>query len=229
MSSATSGVNAPLLQENKPPGKHASVSGAVFNASTSIIGAGIMSISATLKVLGVVPAFLLIVVIAWLADVSVEFLMRYTHAGNSSTFAGVMKESVGQVGSVLVQICVMINNLGCLIIYLIIIGIFSLRKLQQSIMFLNEENGWFMVSKCCHKLFKWSNLALQIMGDVLSGNQPERSVHLGVLEEWFGIHWWNSRAFAMLFIVVFIKIPLVLFRRVGQFFSKRHSFFVYSS
>ncbi|XWS65779.1 hypothetical protein CRYUN_Cryun05aG0143000 [Craigia yunnanensis] len=172
MSSATTGVNAPLLQENKPPAKHTSVSGAVLNVSTSIIGAGIMSIPATLKVLGVVPAFLLIVVIAWLADVSVEFLMRYTHAGNSTTYAGVMKESFGRVGSILVQICVMINNLGCLIIYLIIIG------------------------------------------DVLSGNQPEGSVHLGVLQEWFGIHWWNSRAFAILFIVVFVMLPLVLFRRV---------------
>lgn len=125
MSSATTGVNAPLL-ENKPPGKHTSVSGAVFNVSTSIIGAGIMSIPATLKVLGVIPAFVLIVVIAWLADVSVEFMLRHTHAGNSTTYAGVMKESFGRVGSILVQICVMTNNLGCLIIYLIIIGKFSL-------------------------------------------------------------------------------------------------------
>ena len=128
MSSATTGVNAPLLQENKPPRKHTSVSGAVLNVSTSIIGAGIMSIPATLKVLGIVPAFLLIVVIAWLADVSVEFLMRYTHAGNSTTYAGAMKESFGRVGSVLVQICVMINNLGCLIIYLIIIGKFKFER-----------------------------------------------------------------------------------------------------
>ncbi|XP_021295514.1 putative sodium-coupled neutral amino acid transporter 7 [Herrania umbratica] len=172
MSSAITGVNSPLLQENRSPAKHTSVSGAVFNVSTSIIGAGIMSIPATLKVLGVVPAFFMIVVIAWLADVSVEFLMRYTHAGNSTTYAGVMKESFGRVGSVLVQICVMMNNLGCLIIYLIIIG------------------------------------------DVLSGNQPVGSMHLGVLQEWFGIHWWNTRPFALLLIVVVIMLPLVLFRRV---------------
>ncbi|XWS74745.1 hypothetical protein CRYUN_Cryun01aG0024100 [Craigia yunnanensis] len=170
--SPAAGINAPLLPESKPPAKHASVSGAVFNVATSIIGAGIMSIPATLKVLGVVPAFLLIVVIAWLADISVEFLMRYTHAGDSKTYAGVMRESFGRVGSVLVQICVMITNLGCLIIYLIIIG------------------------------------------DVLSGNQPEGAVHLGVLQQWFGIHWWNSRAFTLLFTLVFILLPLVLFKRV---------------
>ncbi|KAK8302398.1 hypothetical protein V6Z12_D04G084400 [Gossypium hirsutum] len=171
-SSAITSANAPLLGENKPPAKHTSVSSAVFNVSTSIIGAGIMSIPATLKVLGVIPAFMLIVIIAWLADISVEFLMRYTHAGKSTTYAGVMKESFGRIGSVLVQLCVITNNLGCLIIYLIIIG------------------------------------------DVLSGNQPEGSVHLGVLQEWFGIHWWNSRAFSILFIVAFVMLPLVSFRRV---------------
>ncbi|KAK8593176.1 hypothetical protein V6N13_043222 [Hibiscus sabdariffa] len=173
MSSSTStGANVPLLQVNKPPGKHTSVSGAVFNVSTSIIGAGIMSIPATLKVLGVVPAFLLILIIAWLADIAVEFLMRYTNAGKSTTYAGVMKESFGQVGSFLLQLCVVMNNLGCLIIYLIIIG------------------------------------------DVLSGNQPEGSVHLGILQEWFGVHWWNSRAFSILFVVVFVMLPLVSYRRV---------------
>ncbi|PPS16535.1 hypothetical protein GOBAR_AA04044 [Gossypium barbadense] len=171
-SSAITSANAPLLGENKPPAKHTSVSSAVFNVSTSIIGAGIMSIPAALKVLGVIPAFMLIVIIAWLADISVEFLMRYTHAGKSTTYAGVMKESFGRIGSILVQLCVITNNLGCLIIYLIIIG------------------------------------------DVLSGNQPEGSVHLGVLQEWFGIHWWNSRAFSILFIVAFIMLPLVSFRRV---------------
>ncbi|KAK6234416.1 hypothetical protein QUC31_006822 [Theobroma cacao] len=186
MSSATTGVNSPLLQENRSTAKHTSVSGAVFNVSTSIIGAGIMSIPATLKVLGVVPAFFMIVVIAWLADVSVEFLMRYTHAGKSTTYAGVMKESFGRVGSVLVQICVLMNNLGCLIIYLIIIEFFCI-------------------------IAPPSDFAAR---DVLSGNQPEGSVHLGVLQEWFGIHWWNTRAFALLFIVVVIMLPLVLFRRV---------------
>ncbi|XP_039047347.1 amino acid transporter AVT6C-like isoform X1 [Hibiscus syriacus] len=192
-SSTSTGANAPLLQVNKPPAKHTSVSGVVFNVSTSIIGAGIMAIPATLKVLGVVPAFLLIVIIAWLADISVEFLMRYTNTGKSTTYAGVMKESFGRVGSFVLQACVVLNNLGCLIIYLIIIGkSISFREFQQLIMFLNAEMD----------------------GDVLSGNQPEGSVHLGVLQEWFGVHWWNSRAFSILFTVVFIMLPLVSYRRV---------------
>ncbi|XP_031278802.1 amino acid transporter AVT6C-like [Pistacia vera] len=169
--SPAAGVQVPLLPNHKLRSR-ASVSGAVFNVSTSIIGAGIMSIPATLKVLGVIPAFVMIVIIACLANISVEILMRFTHAGDSTTYAGVMKESFGRVGSVAVQICIMITNLGCLIIYLIIIG------------------------------------------DVLSGNQPGGLAHLGVLQEWFGIHWWNYRAFSLLFIVVFVMLPLVLLRRV---------------
>ncbi|KAF9674541.1 hypothetical protein SADUNF_Sadunf10G0137800 [Salix dunnii] len=174
MSPAT-GKHAPLLPKKKQGEKRASVHGAVFNVSTSIIGAGIMSIPATLKVLGVIPALVLIMIIAWLVDISVEFLLRYTHSGESTTYAGVMREVFGRVGSVSVQICVMITNLGCLIIYLIIIG------------------------------------------DVLSGNVNDGSMHLGVLQEWFGFHWWNSRAFALLFVVILVMLPLVLIRRVGGF------------
>ncbi|KAL8097170.1 hypothetical protein AgCh_030323 [Apium graveolens] len=59
------------------------------------------------------------------------------------------------------------------------------------------------------EVLKW-----QRKGDVLSGNQPDRPVHLGVLQEWFGIHWGNTRAFALLFTLIFISLPLVLFRRV---------------
>ncbi|GAB2299380.1 Amino acid transporter avt6c [Dionaea muscipula] len=172
-------IVAPLLPElNNSEKKRsasvrsASVSGAVFNVSTSIIGAGIMSIPATLKVLGVVPAFVLMVVVAVLVDVSIEFLLRFTDAGESKTYAGVMAESYGRFGAFLVQISVMILNLGCLIMFLMIIG------------------------------------------DVLSGSQHEESAHLGVLQEWFGTHWWNTRVYALLFTVVFIMLPLVLFRRV---------------
>ncbi|KAK4776665.1 hypothetical protein SAY86_005353 [Trapa natans] len=168
-------MHAPLLPSSstEDDSRRASVSGAVFNVSTSIIGGGIMSIPATLKVLGVAPAFMLIVAIACLANVSVEFLLRFTNAGQSVTYAGVMRESFGHVGSVAVQVSVLVTNFGCLIVYLI------------------------------------------IMGDVLSGNKPgDGSIHIGVLQEWFGSYWWNSREFALLFTVIFVLLPLVLFRRV---------------
>ncbi|XP_042478196.1 amino acid transporter AVT6C-like [Macadamia integrifolia] len=174
-------INAPLLPELRSPateskrsatGGGASVPGAVFNVSTSIIGAGIMSIPATLKVLGIVPAFVLIVIVAFLCNFSVDFLLTFTNAGNSTTYAGVMGEAFGRVGSVALQICVMITTVGSLIIYLIIIG------------------------------------------DVLSGTQCEGSIHLGILQEWFGIQWWNTRALALFFTVLFVMFPLALLRHV---------------
>ncbi|XP_073296901.1 amino acid transporter AVT6C-like [Primulina huaijiensis] len=165
----STGAVTPLLPKRDVSPRRRAVPGAVFNVSTSIIGAGIMSIPATLKVLGVIPAFFMIVLIGILVDISVEYMLRFTYSGESTSYAGLMKESFGWVGSVAVQICVMITNLGCLIMYLIIIG------------------------------------------DVLSGKGPE---HLGVLREWFGIHWWNTRAVALLCIVVFVILPLVLYRRV---------------
>lgn len=61
-------------------------------------------------------------IIAWLVDISVDFLLRYTHSEDTTTYAGVMWEAFGRVGSVSVQGCVMITIPGCLIIYLIIIG-----------------------------------------------------------------------------------------------------------
>ncbi|XP_061997514.1 amino acid transporter AVT6C-like [Rosa rugosa] len=157
----------------------ASFSGAVFNISTTMIGAGIMSIPATMKVLGIIPGFIAILVVAVLTEVTVEFMLRYTNSGKSETYAGMVGESFGPLGSIAVQVCIIITNLGCLIIYFIIIG------------------------------------------DVLCGStQSGGTLHLGMLQEWFGIHWWNSRAYALLFIAIFVMLPLVLLRRVD---SLRHT------
>ncbi|XP_023551708.1 amino acid transporter AVT6C [Cucurbita pepo subsp. pepo] len=112
----------PLLPASRSSPRTASVSGAVFNVSTSIIGAGIMSIPFALKILGIIPALLLIAFVAFLTDISVEILVRFTHSGDSTTYSGVMKESFGPIGSIATQVCVMITNLGGLIIYQIIIG-----------------------------------------------------------------------------------------------------------
>ncbi|KAL1095981.1 hypothetical protein V6Z11_D06G193100 [Gossypium hirsutum] len=164
--------------ENQSPRGLASVSGAVFNICTTMVGAGIMSIPATVKVLGIIPGFAVMFMIAVLVDITVEFLLRYTQSGKSTTYAGLMAESFGSLGSLAVQICVMVTNLGCLIIYLIIIG------------------------------------------DVLCGNESGGTLQLGVLQEWFGIQWWNSRAYVILFVVLFVMLPLVFLPHMN---SLRHS------
>ncbi|KAJ4824765.1 hypothetical protein Tsubulata_024397 [Turnera subulata] len=167
--SPAAGVEVPLLPKSKAePEKRASISGAVFNVATSIMGAGIMSIPATFKVLGVIPALALILLVAWLVDISVEFMLRHTHSGEATTYGGLMREAFGPAGSLAVQICVLLTNIGCLIIYLIIIG------------------------------------------DVLSGDEST----VGSIQEWLGVHWWDSRAFTLLFILIFVMFPLVMFRRI---------------
>lgn len=127
----TATTTTPLLPKSNRPENEltgvSSISGAVFNVTTSMVGAGIMSIPATLKVLGIIPGFVVILIMAVLVDVTVEFLLRYTnHTGEANTYGGVMAESFGKFGSVGLQVCVMITNLGALMIYLIIIGTGSL-------------------------------------------------------------------------------------------------------
>ncbi|KAE9606199.1 putative amino acid transporter, transmembrane domain-containing protein [Lupinus albus] len=52
------------------------------------------------------------------------------------------------------------------------------------------------------------------LGDVLCGNESKGMKHLGILQEWFGIHWWTSRYFALLIVVLFILLPLVMLRHI---------------
>ncbi|CAD6236144.1 unnamed protein product [Miscanthus lutarioriparius] len=121
----------PLLPEFSAGGHGgggASVSGAVFNVSTSIVGAGIMSIPAAMRVLGVVPALFLIAAVAALADVSVEFMLRYTGwaAGGKKTkgtsYAGIMGDAFGRSGAAVLNVFIAFTTAGTLVVYLIIIG-----------------------------------------------------------------------------------------------------------
>ena len=121
--------NAPLIpktQESDHAGfddfNGASSSGAVFNLSTTIIGAGIMALPATLKELGMVPGLLAIILMAFLTEKSIEFMIRFSRAGNLTSYGDLMGDAFGRYGKALVQICVMINNVGVLIVYMIIIG-----------------------------------------------------------------------------------------------------------
>lgn len=97
-----------------------------------------MSIPATVKVVGVIPAFVMILIIAMLAEVSVDFLMRFTHSGETTTYSGVMREAFGPAGAVATQVLVIITNYGCSIMYLIIIGKNIFTRSEASLV----ENFW---------------------------------------------------------------------------------------
>ncbi|KAF2321392.1 hypothetical protein GH714_040981 [Hevea brasiliensis] len=151
----------------------ASFVGAVFNLSTTIIGAGIMALPATMKVLGLGLGILMIVLIAVLTERSVEILLRYSKAGKVDSYGG-NGDAFGNGGRRLLQIFVLLSNVGILIVYMIIIG------------------------------------------DVLSGTTSSGVYHTGILEEWFGIHWWNGRTFVLLFMTLAVFAPLACFKRIDS-------------
>ncbi|XP_061367809.1 amino acid transporter AVT6A-like [Gastrolobium bilobum] len=120
--------NAPLIPKTQETDvkfddyNGASFSGAVFNLSTTIIGAGIMGLPATVKMLGMVPGLLAIILTAFLTEKSIDFLIRFSRAGNLTSYGNLMGDAFGKYGKALVQICVIVSNIGVLIIYMIIIG-----------------------------------------------------------------------------------------------------------
>nr|XP_004238063.1 amino acid transporter AVT6A [Solanum lycopersicum]XP_010320289.1 amino acid transporter AVT6A [Solanum lycopersicum] len=120
---------APLLPQKDDAFSHseagfdgASFSGAVFNLSTTIVGAGIMALPATLKQLGAIPGLIVIILAAILTEKSIEMLLRFTRASKCSSYSGLAGDAFGGFGRTLLQACVVINNLGTLVVYMIIIG-----------------------------------------------------------------------------------------------------------
>lgn len=102
----------------------ASFSGAVFNLSTTVVGAGIMALPAAVKQLGLIPGLILIVLCAILTETSIDILLRFTRVSKSSTYSGVVYDAFGGLGRILLHLCIVVNNTGMLIVYMIIIGTF---------------------------------------------------------------------------------------------------------
>ncbi|KAF5457586.1 hypothetical protein F2P56_021677 [Juglans regia] len=152
----------------------ASFTGAVFNLSTTIIGAGIMALPATMKMLGLGLGIAMIIFMAVLTDASIEMLLKFSRAGRLTSYGGLMGDAFGKYGRTFLQICVVINNIGVLIVYMIIIG------------------------------------------DVLSGTTSSGVHHAGVLEGWFGDHWWNGRTFILFVTTLCIFSPLACFKRIDS-------------
>ncbi|KAL5213502.1 hypothetical protein ABZP36_024349 [Zizania latifolia] len=120
--------NTPLLpiKAEEEDGVHefngASFSGAVFNLSTTIVGAGIMALPASIKMLGIIPGILMIIFVALLTEASIDMLVRCSHQGKITSYGWLMGETFGPWGRIALQASVVINNIGMMIVYMIIIG-----------------------------------------------------------------------------------------------------------
>ncbi|KAL5080375.1 hypothetical protein RYX36_008796 [Vicia faba] len=173
-------ANAPLLPKSQETDGEfhefngASFSGAVFNLSTTVIGAGIMGLPACVKKLGMVPGLVAIILTALLTGKSIEFMIRFSRAGNLSSYGSLMGDAFGKYGKALIETCVVIANVGILIVYMIIIG------------------------------------------DVISGTASSEIHHSGILEGWFGVHWWTGRTFVLIFTTLAVFAPLVSLKRIDS-------------
>ncbi|KAL8056262.1 hypothetical protein ABFX02_04G108000 [Erythranthe guttata] len=109
-----------IFGEVRKPGS--GISSAVFNLTTSIIGAGIMALPATMKVLGLVLGLILIFLMGVLSEVSVELLVRFSVQCKATSYGEVVEAALGRTAKTLSEICIIVNNAGVLVVYLIIIG-----------------------------------------------------------------------------------------------------------
>ncbi|EFJ33873.1 hypothetical protein SELMODRAFT_230448 [Selaginella moellendorffii] len=100
----------------------ASAPSAVFNLLTTIVGAGIMALPATQKELGIFLGMITIVFVGILTDASLEILLRFSKAANSLSYSSLMADAFGITGRTLLQLSIIVNNVGLLIVYMIIIG-----------------------------------------------------------------------------------------------------------
>jgi hypothetical protein len=66
-----------------------------------------------LESIGACPRVALIILAAFLTEASIDMLLRFSNIG----------DAFAKIGKVLLQVCAIINNIGVLIVYLIIIGI----------------------------------------------------------------------------------------------------------
>ncbi|KAI3671512.1 hypothetical protein L1987_87250 [Smallanthus sonchifolius] len=98
------------------------IHGAVFNLTTAVIGAGIMALPATMKVLGLFVGIILILLMGILSEISVELLVRFTAQCKALSYGEIVEQALGRPARMLSVICIILNNAGFLVVYLIIMG-----------------------------------------------------------------------------------------------------------
>nr|GLL18790.1 sodium-coupled neutral amino acid transporter 5-like [Ipomoea trifida] len=121
----------------------ASFSGAVFNLSTTIIGAGIMALPATMKVLGLFLGIAMVIFMSFLTEASIELLIRFSRTSKSVSYGGLMGDTFGKFGRIILQSCILVNNIGVLVVYMIIIGDVLSGTTEDGIHHTGVLEGWF--------------------------------------------------------------------------------------
>ncbi|MBA0765174.1 hypothetical protein Gotri_014423 [Gossypium trilobum] len=129
----------------------ASTSRAIFNLLTTVVGAGIMALPATVNQLDLIPSLFVIILVYMLTGSSIDKILRFSRATKSATYSGVAADAFGGTDR-----------------------------------------------------------------DVLSGTWEDGFHHKGVMEEWFGEHWWTTRSALLMFTTLFVFAPLISFKRIDS-------------
>lgn len=133
-----------------------------------------MALPATLKELGMIPGLVVIVLVGVLTECSVDIILRFSKGAKVGSYGALVGDAFGKGGKMVLQLGIVVNNVGLLVVYMIIIG------------------------------------------DVLSGTWSEGEHHLGVMQEWFGHHWWTGRSVLLLLTTLLVLAPLISFKRVDS-------------
>lgn len=100
----------------------ASVSSAVFNLSTTIIGAGIMGLPATVKSLGLPLAIIVLILMGVLTEISIEYLIKTATVQQAWSYSDLVGQEFGARWRIVLDLAVVVGNLGMCIVYLIIVA-----------------------------------------------------------------------------------------------------------
>ncbi|KAG6784416.1 hypothetical protein POTOM_010108 [Populus tomentosa] len=183
----------------------ASFSGAVFNLSTTIVGSGIMALPSTVKQLGLIPGIIMILMGAALTETSIDMILRFGRASKTATYSGVVADSFGGFWRTLLQICIVINNLGMLIVYMIIIGDVLSGTWSDGVRHSGVMEEWFdqhwWTTRCSLLLFT----TVFVFAPLISFKHVGKHAHC------------NNTTLAMEPSIIYLFLPLKHYRIAGLF------------
>ena len=121
-SSSSPSVSVSLHHNNHHRGS--SISGAVFNFTNAIVGAGAIGLGGAMAISGGLISILLILFFGVLTKLSLDLVIRLsveTASQDDPSYEGLAKVGMGSLGRVLVLVCKLLYSLGCLVAYVVVI------------------------------------------------------------------------------------------------------------
>ena len=95
---------------------------ATLNLASAICGAGIMALPNAFRVLGLAGGALALIVMSAVTHTTVGFLTRGTRDSGATTYAALVGHHLGPAWRRAVQIAIVLNNFGVMVVYQIIFG-----------------------------------------------------------------------------------------------------------